>query len=80
MSDILTATALRALLVSLLAGATGSSEDKWRKVIGEVVLHPLTGRIDTNWTVAVKGSAADRGAAEKAIALVRGEHPYVRVG
>jgi hypothetical protein len=82
MSERLTATALHALLVSLLAGATGTGEAKWRKAITAVEIHPIInrGRIACNWSVEAKGSPADLDAIAKAVEVVRVEHPYVSAG
>jgi len=78
--DPITAPVLRALLVSLLAGATGKSEAHWRTIVRRVEVHLITdpGRIACNRAVDVAGSAADREAVAKAVELVRGEHPCVR--
>jgi hypothetical protein len=69
-------TEIRDLIVHLLAGATGRPEKHWRKVVGEVEALPLVFNIKGNWRVSPSGSADDVEAVEKAIELVRSEHPY----
>lgn len=71
---------IRDLIVHLLAGATGKPEKHWRKVIGEIEALPLVFNIIGNWRASPSGSADDVEAAEKAIALVQAEHPYVSEG
>jgi hypothetical protein len=68
---------LRDLIVHLLAGATGKPEKHWRKVVGDVEGLPLAFNIKCNWRVTPKGSAADLGAVEAALDIVRKAHPYV---
>lgn len=70
------AAAILSLLVELLAGATGKSEAHWRNVLGEIEVRPLAMNVRGNWFVGPTGSADDVEAAEKAIDLVRREHPY----
>ena len=78
MSETLTTSALRALIVSLLAGATGSSEEKWREVLSGIEIHAFTdrGALLCNWSPVAKGSPADLKAVRKAVEIVRVEHPF----
>jgi len=68
---------LQDLIVRLLAGATGRPEKHWLKVVGEVESLPLAFSIQSNWRVSPKGSAADLGAVQAALEIVRKAHPYV---
>lgn len=73
-----TPTELRATLVGLLAGATETGPAKWERMIGQVEVLPIVFNPRCNWRVEVrKGPAEDRDVIEKAIELLRGEHPYV---
>jgi hypothetical protein len=65
------------VLVAILTGAAGGSEERWRDVVGEVRYLPLATNVLSNWSIAPKGTAAELEAAAKAEELVRAEHPYV---
>ncbi|TXC67949.1 hypothetical protein FSB78_18335 [Sphingomonas ginsenosidivorax] len=73
-----TPTELRATLVTLIAGATETRTSRWDKLIGEVEILPIVFNPRSNWRVAVRGEGDDRDAIEKAVELLRGQHPYVR--
>jgi hypothetical protein len=70
---------LRQILATILAGVTGEAETVWAAKLG--TLHPVPPTTDprSNWKLTdSSGTVADKQAIEKAVALVRGEHPYVR--
>lgn len=68
---------LRDLIAHLLTGVAGGSEAKWRKLVGEVEALPIVFHPRSNWRVAPTGSAVEREAIDKAVAVVREAHPYV---
>ena len=74
----LTADQTRTLLATLLAGAAGGTEAKWRRLIGEMELLPSWKYVRFNWRVAPTGSVKEREAIDKAVEVVRTEHPYVQ--
>lgn len=69
---------LRHLLVTILAGATDGDGARWDALVGAIERVDLTRSPHTNWTIVARGDAGDREAIDRAVALVRGEHPYVR--
>ena len=73
-------TELRATLIELVAGATGTDEAKWEMLIGDVETLPIVFHPRCNWGVKVVGRAADRAVIEKAIELLRDASPYVSSG
>lgn len=72
----LTPAQLTDLLSQILAGATGSPERVWRKLI-EVEKLNIAINPHTNWTLVPKGKAKEVEAIIKAAAVVREAHPYV---
>ena len=77
--DAPTPTELRATLVSMVAGATETSPARWERMIGQVDVLPIVFNPRCNWRIEVqKGPAKNRDVIEKAIEILRGEHPYVR--
>jgi hypothetical protein len=77
MSDTPSAKELRALLITLLAGATGEPETRWGPLIGEVEKRSLAFGVASNWDVVITGTEAERETIATAVALVRVERPYV---
>ncbi|MFS0737525.1 hypothetical protein ABC347_10790 [Sphingomonas sp. 1P06PA] len=76
--DRMTGGELRALLIELLAGATGADPRYWEKLVGKVETFPMAMRPKSNWDVATTAKKADGRAFERAVDLVREQHPYVR--
>lgn len=72
----LTPEELTALLAHLLAGAAGGKDTAWAKLLTiervNLTFHPRS-----NWRLEAKGSAKQREAITKAVAIVQDEHPYV---
>lgn len=65
------------LLAHLLAGAAGGEEADWAKLM-RIERVNLTFSPQSNWRVIARGSPKQKGAIEKAVDVVKGEHPYVR--
>ena len=72
--------ALRHLLVTILVGALGETRSHWDTRLSDVLRLDLGGNPSANWTVrTVRGaSVAERDALERAVELVKAEHPCVR--
>ena len=68
---------MRDLLARLLEGAAGNTRDHWRDAIGEVEQLPTHFHVRCNWRVHPRGPKRDFDAIQKAVELVRHEHPYV---
>lgn len=77
MSTILTPEELRDFLATLLAGAAGGSHASWMEAIGPVEKLPTHLYLSCNWRVSPTGKRSEIAAIQKAIELVREEHPYV---
>ena len=72
-----TPTQMQDLLAELLEGAAGNTRDHWREAIGEVEQLPTHFHVRSNWRVQPRGRMRDVEAVEKAVEIVRQEHPYV---
>ncbi|WP_085810721.1 hypothetical protein [Sphingomonas sp. TZW2008] len=72
-----TAEEIRDLLAHLLAGVTDACEATWRRRIGAIERYPTWKYVRFNWGVALSRSVVDREAIEKAVEIVRAEHPYI---
>jgi hypothetical protein len=69
---------LRRILVTVLATATGKAETYWDHRLSAIAPVALSLSPATNWRVTVGGTWPDEERAiNQAVALVRGEHPYV---
>lgn len=78
MAYIPTEKALRQILVTVLAGATGKADSYWKDKLG--TLRPVSPTLDprSNWKLTdATGTTADRRAIDRAVDLIRGEHPYL---
>jgi hypothetical protein len=76
MASVPTPDELRDLLATLLEGAAGGTHDSWLRAIGPVENLPTHKNIHCNWRVHPKGTPAQRAAIERAVEIVREEHPY----
>lgn len=72
----LTPDELTGLLAHLLAGAAGGDEAAWAKLL-TIERVDLTFNPQSNWHLRARGSAKQRSAILKAVAVVQGEHPYI---
>ena len=68
---------LRDLHATMLEGAAGGAREHWLDVIGPVEKLPTHLNLHCNWAVHPKGKKAELAAIERAVELVRAEHPYV---
>jgi hypothetical protein len=70
---------LRQLLATVLTSATGKAETVWVTKLGTVRPVPPTTDPRSKWKLTGSvASAGDIKAIEKAVAVIRAEHPYVR--
>ena len=77
-TSLLPADDMRAMLVEMLAGATGTPAERWDQILGEIVHVVMTRSPVTNWKVgSSRGTKAERAAIEQAVALAHEAHPYV---
>ena len=77
-SDTLSPTELRNLLVTMLAGAAGGTEDDWYDRVGLVEVLPIWKHPRCNWRVEFEGTADERHAFDRAVEILLEVHPYVR--
>jgi 4-aminobutyrate aminotransferase-like enzyme len=68
---------MRDLMATLLTGAAGNSHEHWLEAVGPVKKLPTHSNVRCNWRISPKGSKRDLEAIEKAVEIVREEHPYV---
>ena len=68
---------MAALLAEVVSGVAGGTKAAWLKRIGEVEQVPTWRHVTHNWHVSPTGSADQREVIERAIQVVRAEHPYV---
>lgn len=68
---------MRDLLATLLEGAAGGARENWLRALGPVEQLPTHLNVRCNWRVRPKGKKAELAAIERAVELVRAEHPYV---
>jgi hypothetical protein len=80
MTAVPTPDGLRNMLVEILTGAAGETEDHWRNALGLVEKLPVAMNVRSNWRVAPTGNRTDLATIERAVAIVREAHPYVAGG
>lgn len=76
-TKVLSADELGDLLVKIIQGVAGGTAAGWRKAIGKIQRVETWRFVAFNWLVTPTGSAAQRATVEKAVAIVRAEHPYI---
>jgi hypothetical protein len=72
-----TPSQMQDMLAELLEGAAGNSREHWRRAIGEVEQLPTHFHVRCNWRVHPRGRKRDLDAIQKAVEIVRQEHPYI---
>lgn len=65
------------LLSEILIGAAGRTREHWIALIGPVNLIPVAPNVNSNWSVSPIATEDELVAIDKAIGIVRAEHPYV---
>lgn len=70
-------TEMADLLAEVVAGVAGGSKAAWRRRVGKVEQLPTWRHVTHNWRVVPTGTAEQRDVIERAVAVVRAEHPYV---
>ena len=72
-----TPTELAEILVDTLAAGAGGDAVRWREVLGAVRKLALTTGARSNWSVEPRGSDDEMVAVQRAVKIIRAEHPYV---
>lgn len=75
--SVMTADEIGNLLVEVIRGVAGGTVTAWRKVIGKVQRVDTWRYVAFNWLVTPTGSKTQRDIADRAVAIVRAEHPYI---
>ena len=76
-ASFMSADELRQLLVQVIAGVAGGTKAQWSKALGPVERLPTWLHVRHNWRVACRGTDEQRDIMERAIEVVRAEHPYI---
>lgn len=68
---------LREIIVGLLADGAGGEAKRWRDVVGKVRSLALAANVRSNWSVDPRGSEGELVVVQRAVKIVRAEHPHV---
>lgn len=68
---------LAALLVKVITGVEGGTDEHWAALIGSVHQLPIIDNVRSNWAVVPSGRPRERTVIGKAAEIVRQAHPYV---
>jgi hypothetical protein len=74
----MTAYDLRETLVRMLARKHGGPVMRWRTVVGDIRVYPLSTHPHCNWRADPSGSMREVEAAERILDLVSAQHPIVQ--
>jgi len=72
-----TPAAIADLLVTVITGVEGGTDEHWRTIIGEVHTLPIVTNVKSNWAVIPGGTRRERTVIGKAAEIIRQAHPYV---
>lgn len=73
----LTKAALADLLVKVITGVEGGTDEHWAEIIGPIHQLPIIDNVRSNWAVIPGGTRKERNLIGKAAEVVRQAHPYV---
>ena len=73
----LSAEEIADLVVTCIQGVAGRTKRDWRKAVGAFERVPTWRHVTHNWRATPTGTAAERDVVERAVAVVRAEHPYI---
>lgn len=73
----MTAAELQRVLIDLLVGAAGGTAERWTALLGTIEPRPAIENIHSNWRVSPTATGEERRAIDKAVELVREQHPYI---
>ena len=73
-----TTSALADLLIEVITGVSGGTDEHWRSIVGSVHRLPTVDNVRSNWAVIPGGTRRERDLIGKAAEIVRQAHPYVR--
>ena len=65
------------VLATILAGAAGGSKATWVKRVGPVEKLPIATNARCNWRVRPRAKPDELDVIDRAVEIVRAEHPYV---
>jgi hypothetical protein len=72
-----TAAKLAELMVAVITGVEGGTEEHWRAIIGPVEQRPILYNVRSNWAVYPGGTPRERTVITHTAEIVRQTHPYV---
>ncbi|SFP99906.1 hypothetical protein [Sphingomonas rubra] len=72
-----TTAALADLLVKVITGVEGGTDEHWRGIIGAVHQLPIVDNVRSNWCVVPGGKPRERKVIVHAAEIIRQAHPYV---
>jgi hypothetical protein len=72
-----TTAALADLLVKVITGVEGGTDDHWRSIIGSVHQLPIIDNVRSNWCIVPGGKPRERRVIAQAAEIIRQAHPYV---
>jgi hypothetical protein len=72
-----TAAKLTDLLVTVITGVAGGTDDYWRGIIGTVHQLPIIDTVRSNWCVIPGGKPRERKVIAHAAEVIRQAHPYI---
>lgn len=72
-----TKAALADLLVKVITGVQGGTDDHWRGIIGTVYQLPIIDNVQSNWCVVPDGKPRERKVIAHAAEIIRQAQPYV---
>ena len=75
--SVMTADELGDLLVKVIQGVAGGTAANWRRAVGKIQRVETWRFVAFNWLVTPTGSRSERETVDKAVAIVRAEHPYI---
>lgn len=65
------------LLATVIAGVAGGTKARWRKAIGPIEKLPTWKHVRFNWRVSPHVKPEERDVIQRAVEVVRAEHPYI---
>lgn len=68
---------LAALMVKVITGVEGGTDQHWAEIIGPIHQLPIIDNVRSNWAVVPGGTFRERTVINKAAEIIRQAHPYV---
>ena len=73
----LTKAALSELLMKVITGVEGGTDEHWAEIIGPIHQLPIIDNVRSNWCVVPGGRPRERKVIMHAAEIIRQAHPYV---